>query len=294
MVKKEQNENDKIKEVLLRVFEQFRRICDEEGLRYFAIGGTCIGAVRHQGFIPWDDDIDVAMPISDLVRFVEVATQKLDKRYEIYTPFDHKHFFRPFIKLIDSETTFIEKLNVSYPDTYKGIGIDIMPMYGMPCEREKQKEMAIHNNTLIRINTRIRLSLQMFLSLVPGVKSIVSWTICSPMRLVTDYNWAIRKSLRLYSNISFDNSDKVLFAWRKYNTNESKPYKSVFDFKDFSDSLEVDFENSKMRIPVGYDNYLRHDLGDYMKLPPESKRVSNHDVFVVDTDRSYRDYIGKI
>ena len=113
----------------LDILKEFKRICEEHNLRYFAIGGTCLGAVRHQGFIPWDDDIDVAMPYEDYVRFIEIAKPGLRKPYELFDPVDHEVCGCTFLKMHNSNTAFIEKVREAYTDSYFGVFIDIINLF---------------------------------------------------------------------------------------------------------------------------------------------------------------------
>ena len=112
---------------ILEIFKEFDRICRDNDLKYFAIGGTCIGAVRHKGFIPWDDDLDVAMPIEDYARFREVAPSSLAPQYQIYDYEEHEKCGYQFLKLFDRNTTFIEERNNNL-DSCMGVFIDIMPV----------------------------------------------------------------------------------------------------------------------------------------------------------------------
>ena len=116
---------------ILDIFREVRDILDRNGITYFAIGGTCIGAVRHGGFIPWDDDLDIAVPIEQFGRMLDLLKAELPPHLELYTGAERKHYRYIFVKVTDNRTTFIEKTEIGYPDAYKGVFIDIMPISGV-------------------------------------------------------------------------------------------------------------------------------------------------------------------
>ncbi len=113
--------NDQVKKIQLeelKVFFEFQRICKKYDFTYYAIGGTCIGAVRHEGFIPWDDDIDVAMPSEDYFRFIECCKIELSDEFEIMNPLNVCHSSEQYIKLFNTNTTYVEDFAMPYEDRY--------------------------------------------------------------------------------------------------------------------------------------------------------------------------------
>lgn len=284
-------ENEKvIQDICLDIYKDFKRICDKHQLRYYAIGGTCIGAVRHQGFIPWDDDMDIAMPYKDLVVFLEMASEELNSKYEIYSPMNCEHFQEIMLKIIDRNTTFIEKTYEAFPDSYRGIGIDVMPIWGMPKEIKKQKKMMKRNNMYIRLNRRWRTSCYM----QPTLAGKLLWVLALPFKVIIPHNYWIEKMISSYSKYEFDNADKILFAWRRMPSRRNKTtYKSMFCYADFADYLELPFEDTSIRVPVGYDNYLTSDFGNYMEIPDENNRHI-HDYTFFDPYMPYRKYAEQV
>ena len=282
---------NEIQKKCLEAYKEFKRICDKHDLNYFAIGGTCIGAVRHNGFIPWDDDIDIAMPINDLFEFLKISENELDKSYSIYSPKNTKYFMGNFYKLHNINTAFIEKGNVKYPESYKGIGIDIMPMYGMPKGEKKQLRMAKTNDLFLSFNQKNRLPF----SDQKSLSSKLKWVLPYPIYKKNNWNYWLEKSIHKYAAIPFNQSDKILFAWRRFPHKRMKTnYKSIFAYEDFSSWCDMRFEDTYIRVPVGWDSYLTRDFGNYMELPPEEKRVSVHNYLIIDTKHSYKEYIGKL
>ena len=101
-----------IQKVILDIFKEFDRICTDNNIPYYAIGGTCIGAVRHKGFIPWDDDMDVAIPIEFWDKFIEIASRQLPDYYKLFSSMEVKHYRYLFIKIMDMQ--LLKKSTTNY------------------------------------------------------------------------------------------------------------------------------------------------------------------------------------
>ncbi len=123
---------EKLHEIELEAFKEFKKICEENGLSYYAIGGTLLGAGRHKGFIPWDDDIDVGMPRADYNKFVRIARKKLSKDYIIEDYHYTKGFKSYFCKIRSARYDVYEALTDNENDKRIGYLIDIIPIDGTP------------------------------------------------------------------------------------------------------------------------------------------------------------------
>ncbi len=278
-----------IQQQILNLFSVFRDICKRHNLTYFAIGGTCLGAVRHKGFIPWDDDMDVAMPYEDYKAFIEIACKELPSHYALLLPQCSQHWEQAFIKLHNTQTTFIELSRACYPDAYVGVFLDIMPLYGLPNKSWQQKYYAFLANIFIHQNKLFRYSWRQAISW----SEKLIWCTTLLERLTSKpFDYFVHRIEITMGKLKFNNSNKILFGWRKqpflpwHHTN----YKQVFYYKDFASSIEVPFENTTIAIPIGYDNYLKMDFGDYMKLPPVEKRNPGHQTAIIDLERPYSYY----
>ena len=285
-----QKEVKKTQCVALEVFKYFKKFCDEHGLTYFAIGGTCIGAVRHKGFIPWDDDIDVAMPVDDYYRFLELGQSQIVYPFEIVNPKNIKHYHALYIKLQDASTTFVESFIADYPDRYSGIYLDVFPVYGLPKDRKLRNKLIRKNELLKKVNYKLRFPMREMSTL----KGKISWLGIGPFRRCVPFYWATEKQQNLFKQIPFNSSNKVYFPWRAIpGSPGSGNYKNVFFYKDFCDTVEMPFEDTTISVPIGFDRYLTMDFGDYMKLPPKEKQTPGHPKAIIDLDTPYKYYAEK-
>ncbi len=279
----------RMQKIELDILKEFKRICEKYSLRYYAIGGTCIGAVRHKGFIPWDDDIDVAMPFEDYKKFIEVSGTELKEPYLLYRPEEHRPYQFNFIKIHNTDTFYIRKHYAPYPDRYTGVFFDIMPIYGTHKNKLVQLINSLQCDIWLYRNWAQRLPVDFY----PGsVKWKFIWYTTKMLSGKKPFDYYIKKIESRIGKYPFDNSDKIIFGWRKsplLHRDYSK--NNVFFREDFAESIEVPFEDTTIRIPKGYDRYLKIDFGDYMKIPPEEKQVSMHqENCVIDLENSYRKY----
>lgn len=285
---------DEIKETqryVLEIFKEFHRVCKENKLRYFAIGGTCIGAVRHKGFIPWDDDIDIAMPAEDYHRFISYYSKQLKKPFSVYLPSDAKHYTMSFAKIQNTETTFVECTVDDYPDRYIGVNLDLFPVYGLPSDEHAIDRIVRRNEFLRKVNIKRRLPFHECQSL--GGRLL--WLVLSPLRLFP-FHFITDIQDKMLSKYSFETSDKIYFSWRLV-PNEAPgttyTYKNIFYYDDFKATVTFPFEDTEIDIPQGFDRYLTMDFGEYMKLPPVEAQVGGHPKAIIDFDKSYTYYVER-
>ena len=151
----------------LEILKEFIRICKENNLQYYLVGGTCLGAVRHKGFIPWDDDIDVAMPRKDYDKFITLQDQ-MKKPYFIQTYKSDKNYIYNFAKVRDSSTTFVENF-FACSQMNHGVWIDVLPLDGMSLEVKSPLEFT----------KKVRWTWhQVWLMYLPSLKRKVRWKTC--------------------------------------------------------------------------------------------------------------------
>ena len=264
----------------LELIKYFSKICNENGLRFYLCGGGCIGAVRHGGFIPWDDDIDVFMPRPDYERLRDVWKNSADKRY-VYSKTDKNEYTRlQFAAVCDTKTTFIKTRQCDL-DIPHGVRIDILPLDGCPTGRFARKMQILW-----------ALLYSMFIVGEPHTSKgrlpellgkAALFFFRTPKARYRVWRFAEKRM----SKYDFDKSDKVteLCAWYQYMVNEYP--KSAFE-----QAIYLPFEDTELPVMNGYDTYLKMAFGDYMQLPSEDKRVPTHEVVWFDLDKPYTQYKG--
>ena len=266
---------------ILSIFKEVAKVCEANGIPHYAIGGTCIGAVRHKGFIPWDDDIDIAIPIEHYDSFAKIARRQLPSNLYLLTAEDVVHYHYVWYKVCDENTTFIEASEYRYKDAYKGVFIDIMPIAGIPEEPKEQSAFIRKLSKLSWLNNVRRFPVIASNSLNIILKSLVKlWTLLFP------YNYYSNKYLALLKKYPFSSSYKTGYTWHP-----SWLPRLVFPTVWFSAGVKMDFEDTKISCPTKWNLYLEKQFGDYMKLPPDNERQI-HNGFV-DLNNSYQKYQSK-
>lgn len=267
-----------LKEIELDIFRQFIKICEENKLKYFVIGGTALGAVRHKGYIPWDDDIDVALPREDYEKFLLIAPKALPYNMFLQTYITDTDYPHPFAKIRRSDTTFIEK-SLSKININHGVYIDIFPLDGYP-----QSNLS---NKLFKTKERIlkQSIYNIFLIDRTGKKSLKTELKKLVIKLLPDYKAAVKKLDNLYKSNSYKNSTIVANFCGAWGIKEVMPKEF------FGNGTEGEFEGIKVTLPEKTHEYLTSLYGDYMKLPPEEKRIGHHYCTIIDLEKSYKEYI---
>ncbi|MBQ4429990.1 MAG: LicD family protein, partial [Synergistaceae bacterium] len=235
----------------LEIIKVFQDICRRHGLRFFAIGGTCLGAVRHKGFIPWDDDVDFTMPYEDYLKFAEIAKTELPPNYELYGNHSPRLFSNAYaLRIHDRNTAFIDRKMLGIRDLAIGIHIDLLIANGLPPEPERKK-VVILSLLYERLNKLMRLSnvARNFWRTI--AKRIIN-ILLAPVKLFLPYDYFITKMENLLGKYPIDCSDKIIFPWTNGGVYRKGLYRNVFSYEDFSDSIELPFEDTMLTVPVGY------------------------------------------
>lgn len=271
MVAYDENLLHAVQQCELEILKEIDLICRKHKIRYFAIGGTALGAVRHHGFIPWDDDIDIAMPRKDYERFLSIAPKELPALYFIQNFHTEKNSPFYFTKIRKRHTKFVEYYlkNVSI---HHGVFVDIFPFDHVPSHPSIKK---IHFFICYALY-------QLYLA-----KSLS--TACST-RFERKSNWKsrIRRILHLIllpvpKNILFHSLDYAVRFFNKYASEEiahivRKRLKVRLD--SLYPRFYQQFEDIKIPLPAKYDEYLSNQFGDYMTLPPVEKRYGHLPYYV--------------
>lgn len=232
---------EKIHRVVLDIYAEFQRICEKYSLKYIAISGTTLGAVLWKGFIPWDDDMDIAMPAGDYIKFEKICKKELKKRFG----FDSYLWFGG--KIFDRNTTFTDIHYLQYPERFTGVFIDIVPLIGLP---DKDSDFIAfmddfrNYNRISMVWDRYRLDCGF------SEKELIEW----------------RNKILLSNNLN-----KVKHAM------DFSDLRYVLDADGFLNPIIMDFENTTIPVSSNYEKDLKIQYGKYVKYPPKEKRQSAHD-----------------
>lgn len=261
MKKIELNEQKKI---MIELLEYFDKVCRENDIKYSLIGGSLIGAIRHKGIIPWDDDIDVILSKSEYLKLIQILENMNDSRYKLLTINNCRGYNFPFPKLVDKRTFVIEPRLLNQIKEY-GIFIDIFS-YSNTSNSEKIrikdfKKIKLLNSMMSRTKLDFKNDgfKQNFLRLNKNILS-----------KIIGYRNIIKFLNNIYNKYNNVDTDYVVSNWPVYNIN-----KEVQKSKNIIEYTDVEFENMKIMIFKNYDEILRTTFGDYMQLPPENQRKAH-------------------
>lgn len=248
-----------IQSVLLGILKDVDAFCRENGLQYSLAYGTLLGAVRHHGFIPWDDDIDIMMPRADFDRFVRLYRDRGPFRC-LYNAAEPGHrFISCYAKVEDTRTLSIEKKRKGIFEF--GLNLDVFPVDGAPSEPEAQKAFAHRVASLrhrILFSQKPWFPLSFHNPLFPMIEA---------HRHPTQY-W-FEKCVAFMTQYDLD---KAEFAGP---LSGACGMIEVYPKDVFSRYVELDFEDSRFFAIAAWDAFLKQQFGDYMQLPPESKRIDH-------------------
>ncbi len=264
---------EKIKEVQLELASVFVEICERHNLRYFLAYGTLLGAVRHNGFIPWDDDIDIMIPYPDLLKFEEYCKDELPKGY-FYQSVETDHEYNLTISRLCKDNTIMLEDRMANKNIHHGIFMDIYPLFGAP-KGFKRK---------IQIFRAMKRALYLWGE--PTLNHGKLMCLGSKLMLKLKPKKYRKKAVeKLFAKISYDYDESAnVTVLDSSSTMMKRTYKKEW----FADGMPHIFENRTFLIPKDYDNILKICYGDYMKLPPENQRKPHHDYIEIalSTDNS--------
>lgn len=253
-----------IQQMGLKVLKHVHSFCDEHSIKYSLAYGTLIGAVRHRGFIPWDDDIDIVMPRPEFDRFCQTFTS--NDEYKLIAP---KDSYLQFARVCDIKHT-IAKTTLPWSNQTTGVWIDIFPLDGVAESKEDFLKEIEPLYNIAKIKRRIRRGRFQKLSLSLGFKEIFN---CLSKRLnyrKYDFDEINLQHEKIMKKYPFDGS-KYIGQLSCLDDPASEHHLA----SDFCTYTKLTFEDSEFMAIAGYDNFLTNCYGDYMQLPPEDKRVPN-------------------
>ena len=270
-----------IQSKLLEILLYFQKFCQENGLGFVLAGGTCLGAVRHKGFIPWDDDVDVFMLRDDYEKLCRIWDERADtEHYSCVRSNDRFNIRHSATEIKDNNTTFINRHSADL-DIHQGLMIDVIPLDAVPKSKWKQlwqmgdsmmyccfnfQRLPAHKGKVTYYAEKLALTL------VPSFKARYKLWKGAEKRLS-------RYSLADAEYVSSFGEGATIMRQR-------------FPIRWFRHPAYLEFEGHQMPVPEDYDKWLTISYGDYMQLPPPEERVYRHDAVFIDLEHSYKQYKG--
>ena len=257
-----------LKELSLEILDKVHDFCVRNGITYYLSYGTLIGAIRHKGYIPWDDDIDIIMPRPDYDRFISTFNGHYC-HLVVFAPELNPQFYMPYANVCDNRTLLDEGID-SHHGIEMGIKIDIFPIDGVPDDDQAFLELTNRINKIRWMLWKKKQSVTETLKyngFIGAFKQLVSSLILLPF----SYSGLQKKIRMLATSCNYDNSKNVDAIVFNLNGDTRVP-KRVLE-----EGILVDFEGRKFYAMKEYDFFLRSIYGDYMQLPPEEKRIAKHD-----------------
>ena len=227
-------------------------------MSYSLVGGTLLGAIRHSGFIPWDDDIDVALPREEYNKFIKIAKEELSDKYFLDCFEYNKDYYLPFAKIKKNNTIFDEEFSHNI-NNHKGIFIDIFPIENISNKKTGFLRAFIVKNIIDTVFYKLKIR-NIKNTNHPMIVRILS--VFTKKRLMEIQNF--------FLNVNKNNNSKYLAVLSGYGFN-----KELMERGNYFPTSIVTFEKNKYKSMNNYDKYLSNLYGDYMKLPPKEKR-RNH------------------
>ena len=267
-----------VQKIEIAILKDINDFCKRHNIRYILYCGTLLGCIRHGGFIPWDDDIDIAMSLSDFKTFSNliIKDEKFLEKYNVYGSYGDYKSFDIWIKIVRKKTAYFEKECLD-SKIDKGVSLDIYPLIG---EYDGKIAKSLQSKAI---------KLQHNIHLLQHAKMTDYYFVRDPK--IKKFAKAIRFFPDFLPNFMI-NAIKTIF-WpdpvrcKMAGTIDFAPFKGKYEYKKCAEIIEGVFDGDKYPIPKDYDYFLNIMYGNYMELPPEEKRKPHHSgnvFFAYDTD----------
>ena len=265
--------------VFIDMYLSFAEVCDKYNLKYCVMGGTLLGAIRHNGFIPWDDDFDVLMPRKDYDSFMEICKYEFNHPIFLQTPYTDPDYYVSWIKLRNSTTTALSKLT-SHRKFNQGLFLDIFPMdYCNPetIEEDTNKVYVLAKKcgAYMRRGSKLLNERQK--------QDEITYYTDNPLA-----EW--EKIQKIAANPDYINSGYLCNTVYVGDPYQLRMHPAEY----YSVVIDHPFENITVKVPQGYDDILKIMYKDYMKFPPVEARGARHSDIIFDSDKPYTDYLSTI
>lgn len=252
---------DEQRQVQLDILKDIHMFCKAEGIHYSLAFGTLLGAIRHKGFIPWDDDIDIMMMRKDYERFIKSYTHPV---YEVVDSERLDGYALPYAKVCDTRTAIKE--HIEYPVEH-GVFVDIFPVDNVPDDIKERKALYKRKNILNNIHTLKIVSLSSSRSLMKNVVLAISHVLLFVV--------GMRRLVKSMEKLSTKYADQITKNAAVFAPSDSVE-KWILPSSIYNDITEIEFENTEVCAIKEYHATLTALYGDYMQLPPVEQRINHH------------------
>ncbi len=266
-----------VQEKILDIMRYIDKLCRENGIVYYIMGGTALGAVRHGGFIPWDDDLDIFMTPSEYEKF-KLAFEKASSEGFVLQEWKTTPDYLEYAKVRMNGTTFIEQGFKDRKDMHQGIYVDIMILHKVP-ESSLTQRLVYYKSKYVTLYALSERNWQ--------PKTALQRAALTALRLIPN-RWLVKHCYKhIYKYDSMTENYKYCY-W----ITPAKFKNGLFDRSFFEGPVDIPFEDTHLMGSEKIKEYLEYRYGDYMKLPSEEARRAAVHACIYDTERDYKEYIS--
>ncbi len=264
---------------ILETMKYIDKLCRDNGIVYYIMGGTALGAIRHGGFIPWDDDLDIFMTPQEYAKFKAVFEKENSDKF-ILQEWNTTPDYLEYAKVRMNGTTFIEENFKNKQDMHHGIYVDIMILHKVPDKKFIQKQVYYYSKFV----TLYALSQRNWNPKSKGQALVLKLLKILPCKLIANICY---KKIYKYD----DMQDNFKYC---YWITPAKFKNGLFDKDFFTTPVDIPFEDTCLLGAKKIKEYLEYRYGDYMRLPSEEQQKASVHAYIYDTQKDYKEYIGKI
>lgn len=258
---------------ILEMVKDIDYVCKKNNITYYLAYGSCLGAVRHKGFIPWDDDFDITLKYDEYNKFVKACQTDLDpNKYFVQTLETDPNYYLSFGKIRNIQTTLIEENN-KFENMVNGIYIDVFPLVGYPNSKIKKAIFEINRAFVLSANRNI-------------INNKFLYFIFKIILKIFGKNNIIKHCTKQCIKYKCEDCDKVISVFDGDGIEVNLTSNSILGQPKY-----VEFEDMKLPIPENYDPYLKNLYGNYMHIPSQAQiNQKTHTPYILDLNHSYEEY----